>query len=126
MRSLLAALLLLPAAAAAQDPFLTPGPIQCQAVESLVVYGLIDGGEGGDTSELSAMLDNRDGRACFFALEGYGYAAGMMDDTCVAAMEVIAAYGAPEDWELTATEIVSGVLLADTHLCGEILAAYGP
>jgi hypothetical protein len=126
MRVLSAAvLLLLPVATQAHEPFLQSSPIQCAAVEALVVYGLIDGGVDGDTSELTEMLGNNDGRACFFALEDYGYAAGMTEDICVAGMEIIAAYGAPEDWELSATEIVSGVLLNDTHLCEELLLAYG-
>jgi hypothetical protein len=125
MRIPLLAVLLLPAAAAAQEPFLQSSPIQCAAVEALVVYGLIDGGVDGDTSDLTALLENNDGRACFFALEDYGYASGLTEDICVAGMEIVAAYGAPEDWELSATEIVSGVLLADTHLCEELLLAYG-
>ncbi len=118
--------LLLPASPVlAQDAFLSGTPVECAALEALVVYGLIDGGEGGDTSELGQIVENSDGRACFFELETYGYAAGLMDDTCEAGMEIIAAYGAPEDWELTSTEIVSGVLLNDTYLCEELLAGYG-
>ena len=49
--------------------------IDCAALESLVVFGLIDGGIGGDTTELTALLDQGDGPACMVRLTEYGFGA---------------------------------------------------
>ena len=87
---------------------------ECAALESLVVFGLIDGGEGGDTSELSAVVEAGDPGLCLEWLESYGYP-GLYDADCVEAFALMSFNGLPE-W-LAGEE--------PTYIT-EILAPHGP
>lgn len=92
---LISAIWLFPAVASAQSD--DNGPLlACHALESLVVWGLIDGGEGGDTSELSATVDAGVGGVCMEWLASYGPTEGLWTPDCAALMGVIAADAFPE------------------------------
>ncbi|MBP1805940.1 hypothetical protein [Rubellimicrobium aerolatum] len=95
MLRLLALLVLTANPALAQETVLTAAPLECAAAESLLIYGLIDGGIDGDTSDFSALVDGGDGVACRDYLEGAGYGEGLSDPACMAAMGIVAAYGVP-------------------------------
>ena len=72
------------------------GPtVECRGLESLVVFGLIDGGEGGDTSELTAVVDSGDSGLCLEWLESYGYP-GLYNPDCATAFDILATNGLPD------------------------------
>ncbi len=96
-------------------------PVECAALESLVVYGLIDGGEGGDTTELTGVVDAGDGALCLDWLDGYGYAGGFADEDCATAFEIFA-----RDWpgmdDAETQSIIVGLLTPDSaQFCDDML-----
>lgn len=94
-RTLAAAVVLCGAPALSQERFLRAPQVECAALEALVVFGLIDGGPGGDTAELSALVDSGDVGACTLGLEAHGYGEGLLDESCFGAMELMAVHGPP-------------------------------
>ena len=121
MRGLAATLLLAASGLAAQEaPYLS-----CTAVESLVALGLVDGGIGGDTGALSAMLDAGDPAACLTALKGYGLGtAGLWQPDCAAVLTLVAAVDLPEaDWPGVPDLIRVAVAGEEVAVCTATLAA---
>jgi hypothetical protein len=117
------AVLLFPAIAVAQADGGAPY-LACPALESLVVWGLIDGGEGGDTTELSAVLDTGDGRLCLDMLTGYGLVDGLFIPDCAALMGVIAVEGFDEAvWPDVPAMVQAAISGADPQACSLTLAS---
>ena len=71
-------------------------PVECAALESLVVFGLIDGGIGGDTTELTNVVNSGDGQSCLAWLDSYGMGDGMRLESCREAFGLLNANGLPE------------------------------
>jgi hypothetical protein len=123
MRSILAALVL--GLGASQANALGLGlqgsPAQCAALESLVVYGLIDGGIDGDTTELTAVVNAGGARECQIWLNGYGYGRGFKDPDCATAFEIFARDWPGEDvGEMQA--IIVGLLTPESaQYCDDLL-----
>lgn len=88
-------LLLAAGPALAQGWGLRAPTVECQALESLVVFGLVDGGEGGDTTEFTAVVDSGDVGLCLDWLDAYGFP-GMTDPACVETFAVLSQNGLPE------------------------------
>lgn len=108
-------------AAAAQGLGLTAPTPECRALESLVVFGLIDGGAGGDTSELTAVVESGDSALCLEWLESYGYP-GMWNPDCAAAFEHLNDNGLP-DWAIDAAGELTGILAPySPDYCSNVLA----
>jgi hypothetical protein len=81
--------------AAAESWGLMAPTVECRGLESLVVFGLIDGGEGGDTSELTAVVESGDSELCLEWLESYEYP-GLWNPDCAMAFDVLSTNGLPE------------------------------
>lgn len=98
MRALVGAMVLAmtSGAAHAQGLGLMATPAECAALESLVVYGLIDGGIDGDTTVLTGIVQSGDGAICLEELGRYGFGAGFGDEDCVVAWDVLMRNGLPE------------------------------
>jgi hypothetical protein len=71
-------------------------PVECAALESLVVFGLVDGGQDGDTSAFSAVVEAGDGALCQEWLDAYGMGDGMWEGDCREAFALLNANGLPE------------------------------
>ena len=71
-------------------------PVECGALESLVVFGLVDGGPGGDTTEFSAVVMSGDRQRCVAWLDNYGLGDGMRLESCREAFGLLNANGLPE------------------------------
>jgi hypothetical protein len=71
-------------------------PTECAALESLVVFGLVDGGPDGDTTEFSAVVGAGDAGWCVEWLDGYGMGEGMRRADCREAFDILNANGLPE------------------------------
>jgi hypothetical protein len=83
--------------ATAQDALWLMAPTnECAALESLVVYGFIDGGEGGDTTAFTALVNQGDPAICLEELRAYGFGAGFDNADCVTAWEILRRNGLPE------------------------------
>lgn len=95
MRALLAALLLTAGAAQAESWGLIAETPACGALESLVVWGVIEGGEGGDTSELTAVVRDDDPAVCQLWLDHYAYP-GLYNPVCAQVFMVLSTNGLPE------------------------------
>jgi hypothetical protein len=89
-----AGLILTASGALAQGQGLQAPSVECRGLEFLVVAGLIDGGSGGDTSELTGIVMAGDLEICLQWLESYGYP-GLWNPDCSYAFDVIADYGLP-------------------------------
>lgn len=117
-----AALAALPGGAAmAQGWGLMAPTAECRALESLVVFGLVDGGEGGDTAEFSAVVESGDSGLCLEWLESYGYP-GMWNPDCLAAFDYMNTYGAP-DWAIDEVGELTALLAPfSPDYCANVLA----
>ena len=89
---------------------LMASPAQCAALESLVVFGLIDGGEDGDTSELTAVVDAGDPAVCQSWLDDYGFGTGFADEDCAVAWDVLARNGLPEEMAAEIPTYITNIL----------------
>ncbi len=97
-------------------------PAQCAALESLVVFGLIDGGIGGDTAELTAVVDGADPVLCQSWLDDYGYGAGFADEDCATAWDVLARNGLPEEMMSEVPTFITTILSpASAQDCDDML-----
>jgi len=105
LKPLLAALLLCAPAAQAEDWGLIAETPQCGALEALVVWGVIDGGDGGDTSALTAVVRADDPAVCQSWLNEYAFPQlfnrdddtdpGLDDPVCAQAFMVLSTNGLP-------------------------------
>ncbi len=114
-----AALALLPAAAAlAQD-----GDVTCEALGLLVEFGMVDGGEGGDTGEFSAVVNSGDAALCGEWLSGYGYGtAGIALPECAEVIRQVGADGFPEPLWPEAPGMIDTALVSTTaEFCAQSL-----
>jgi hypothetical protein len=85
------------AAPAAAEPWgLMASPTECAALESLVVFGLVDGGPDGDTTAFSEAVFSGDGSLCQDWLDDYGLGEGMRIASCREAFDLLNANGLPE------------------------------
>ncbi len=57
---------------------------------------MIDGGIGGDTTELTDVVNSGDGQSCLAWLDSYGMGDGMRLDSCREAFDLLNANGLPE------------------------------
>lgn len=93
----LAAVAVCVGAAATAEPWgLMAAPTECAALESLVVFGLVDGGPDGDTTEFSAVVNSGDGAWCLEWLDAYALGEGMRIASCREAFDLLNANGLPE------------------------------
>ena len=94
---------------------------ECRALESLVVFGLIDGGAGGDTTDITRVVDSGDVGLCLDWLGSYGFP-GMTDPGCVEAFDVLSRNGLPE-WLMgeEPSYIVAILSPMSAAACGEML-----
>lgn len=120
MRALLLALLL-PGAALAQG---APPPA-CDALAALVEWGLMDGGEGGDTTELSALVRGGDEALCRARLDGTGHGSGLDDPACLEAFAAFRAEGPPPGEAAPPPLLLERILGGEVERCEALLAAYG-
>ncbi len=91
--------MVLAAGAVQAEPWgLMGSPVECAALESLVVFGMIDGGIGGDTTELTDVVNSGDGQSCLAWLDSYGMGDGMRLDSCREAFDLLNANGLPNGW----------------------------
>jgi hypothetical protein len=112
---LIAGALTLAAGAAGAQGWGLMGPtVECRGLESLVVFGLIDGGEGGDTSEISDVIAYGDSALCLEWLDSYGYP-GLYNPDCAQAFDILSTNGLPE-W-------LAG---AETDFVRDLLAPFAP
>jgi hypothetical protein len=123
VRAVLAALVLSVVAgqAGALGLGLKGAPAQCVALESLVVYGLIDGGEGGDTAELTAVVNAGDARECQIWLNSYGIGRGFKDPDCATAFEIFARDWPGEDVGEIQSIIVGLLTPESAQYCDDML-----
>lgn len=115
-----AALALLPAAAAmAQD-----GDVTCEALGLLVEFGMVDGGQGGDTGEFTAVVDSGDPALCGEWLSGYGYGTeGIALPECAEVIRMVGADGFPEPlWPEAAGMIDTALVSTSPEFCAQTLA----
>ncbi len=107
----------------AQEPLgLMSSPIECAALESLVVFGLIDGGIGGDTTELTQLLNRGDGEVCLARLWDYGYGSGFLENDCRTAFDVLSrGWFGPTD-EMSIVDAIALILAPPAKTtCDDIL-----
>jgi hypothetical protein len=90
---------------------LTGTPTACAALESLVIFGLVDGGLGGDTHEFSAIVAGANGQRCLAWLDNYGFGDGMRLPACREAFDTLNAQGLPRGFGRSDAEVV-GILLS--------------
>jgi hypothetical protein len=74
-------------------------PVECAALESLVVFGMVDGGPGGDTTEFSAVVESANAQRCVAWLDSYGMGEGMRLESCRAAFDLLNRNGSPAGTE---------------------------
>jgi hypothetical protein len=73
------------------------GPtLSCTALSLQIEWGLIDGGEGGDTSEVSDMIALGDGGSCLAWMGGPELAAGLWEPDCAAVLTLAGVGAYPE------------------------------
>jgi hypothetical protein len=89
---------------------LTAVPTECAALESLVVFGMVDGGPGGDTTEFSAVVAAGNAQRCIAWLDSYGVGDGMRLDSCRQAFDLLNANGLPDWLDGTEPEFIREVL----------------
>jgi hypothetical protein len=96
----LALVTMLVATPALSEPWgLSATPTECAALESLVVFGLVDGGPDGDTTAFTAVVRSGDPLQCQVWLDGYGLGEGMRIESCREAFDLLNANGLPE-WQV--------------------------
>jgi hypothetical protein len=109
----------------AQEPWLQAVPTECTALEALVSFGLIDGGEAGETSVLTGIVQGGDGAACADELARLGSGQGLDDPTCREALDLFAAFGPPSP-EVDPAALVHDLLTgASPEACALTVEYYG-
>jgi hypothetical protein len=113
---LAAGTMLLAAAAATAGPWgLTGRPVPCAALESLVVFGLVDGGIGGDTTGFSGIVAAGDGQRCLAWLDSYGFGDGMRLRACRETFDKLNAEGLPPGFDRDEAEVIRDLLSAQVQ-----------
>jgi hypothetical protein len=107
--------LVLAAPAMAKPWGLTGSPTACAALESLVIFGLVDGGLGGDTNEFSGIVASGDGQRCLAWLDNYGFGDGMRLRACRDAFDRLNAQGLPEGFEKSDEKVIRDILSAQVE-----------
>jgi hypothetical protein len=124
----IAAGIMILAASAMADPWaLTGKPTACAALESLVVFGLVDGGIGGDTNDFTAVVSTGDRQRCLAWLDSYGFGDGIRLQACRDTFDTLNAEGLPENSSLSDAEAIREILSAQndddcTGLASELKA----
>ncbi len=117
---LAAALVVLPSFAMAQD-------VTCEALGLLVEFGMVDGGEGGDTGEFTAVVASGDAELCGDWLSGYGYGtAGIVLPECAEVIRQVGADGFAEAlWPEAAGMIDTALVSTTPEFCAQTLVMLG-
>ena len=113
--ALAAGALVLAAPAMAKPWGLTGSPTACAALESLVSFGLVDGGLGGDTNEFSGIVASGDGQRCLAWLDNYGFGDGMRLRSCRDTFDRLNAQGLPDGFDKSDEEVIRDVLSAQVE-----------
>jgi hypothetical protein len=109
------ALLGLAAPALAEPWGLAATPAPCAALEALVIFGLIDAGLGGDTTEYTGIVASGSGQRCLAWLDSLGFGDGIRLDACSDVFEQLNAKGLPRGFGRTDEEVIREILSAQVE-----------
>jgi hypothetical protein len=102
---------------------LTAKPLECAALESLVMFGMVDEGPGNDTREMSGVVGSGDRARCMAWLDSFGLGDGMRLESCRAAFERLSAEGLPNRRNGTEPDVIRDVLSPQYDMaCDDMLS----